>query len=100
MKKLGTTFNVNFEFEILEVKPTELLIKDVSNTETYRVPTDTVRSQFIFNYCTTCHSCQGTSIDENIPIYDCKFLYASRMWLWTAITRATELKNDGFFYYV
>ena len=99
MKKLGITFNVNFEFEILEATSTELMIKDVSNTETYRVPLDTIKSHFIFNYCSTCHSCQGTSIDENITIFDYKFLYASRKWLWTAITRATELKNVYFFNY-
>lgn len=99
MKKLKITFNVNFEYEILEVTSTDLLIKDVSNTETYKVPIEVIRSHFIFNYCSTCHSCQGTSIDENITIFDYKFLYASRKWLWTAITRATELKNVYFFNY-
>jgi hypothetical protein len=99
MKKLGITFNVNFEYEILKVKENELVFKDVSNTETYTVPLETIRTHFIFNYCSTCHSCQGSSIDEEITIFDYKFVHASRKWLWTAITRATELKNVYFFKY-
>ena len=80
-------------------KSYDLIIKDVSNSDTYTVPIDVIRSHFIFNYCGTCHSCQGSSIDENITIFDYQHFFCTRKWIWTAITRATELNNVYFYDY-
>ncbi|MFM7983142.1 MAG: ATP-binding domain-containing protein, partial [Candidatus Fonsibacter sp.] len=52
------------------------------------------------NNCKTCHSCQGSTIDKAITIFDHhKFAYASRKWLYTAVTRATNLKHVYFYDY-
>ena len=48
----------------------------------------------------TCHSAQGTSIKCKITIFDYKYKYVSRKWIWTAITRATNLDNVYFYDYV
>jgi hypothetical protein len=60
------------------------------------VPIYTVRKNFIHNYCRTCHSFQGSSLDERITVFDWKFAHVNRKWLYTAVTRATELKNVLF----
>jgi hypothetical protein len=56
-----------------------------------------IKDSFIFNYCRTCHSVQGSSIDESITIFDYKYEHTSREWLYVAITRATDL-NQVYFY--
>ena len=59
-----------------------------------------VRNNFIFNYCGTAHSFQGSSIDERITIFDHNHHFCTRKWVWTAITRSTELKHVYFYTYV
>jgi hypothetical protein len=63
------------------------------------VPIDTLRKNFIHAYCRTCHSFQGTSLDERLTIFDWRFAHVNRKWLYTAVTRATELKNVLFYDY-
>ena len=58
-----------------------------------------IKSNFIFNYCCTCHSCQGSSIDDSITIFDYNFKYVNREWLYVAITRATDLSQVYFYNY-
>ncbi|MFM7981802.1 MAG: C-terminal helicase domain-containing protein, partial [Candidatus Fonsibacter sp.] len=55
------------------------------------------QEEFTQNYCRTCHSLQGNTIEEAITIFDHKFAYASRKWLYTAVTKATNL-NQVYFY--
>jgi hypothetical protein len=87
-------FNVNYEYKITEVQPTYLML----NT-TLQVPLEAVKKNFIHNNCRTCHSFQGSSLDCKLTIFDWKFAHASRKWLYTAVTRATHLKNVLFFDY-
>ena len=56
-----------------------------------------IENNFIFNYCGTCHSLQGSLIDKEITIFEWDFKHVSRNWLYTAVTRATHLKNVKFF---
>ncbi|MFM7990157.1 MAG: C-terminal helicase domain-containing protein, partial [Candidatus Fonsibacter sp.] len=51
------------------------------------------------NYCRTCHSFQGSTIDEAITIFDHKIAYVSRKWLYTAVTRATNPQHVYIYYY-
>ena len=63
-------FNVNFEYEIISIGPDSLDIRSVCSQEITTVPLKMIRSHFIFNYCGTCHSQQGASIDTSITIFD------------------------------
>ena len=65
----------------------------------FEVPLSMIKKNFTYNYCRTCHSFQGSSIDEKITIFDWNFWHVNRKWLYTAITRATELKNVVFYNY-
>ena len=63
------------------------------------MPLQVIQKNFIHNYCRTCHSFQGSSIDDAITIFDHKFAYANKKWLYTAVTRATDLKKVFFYEY-
>jgi hypothetical protein len=63
------------------------------------LPESLVKKNFIHNYCRTCHSFQGSSIDNPITIFDWRFMHVNRKWLYTSITRATDLKQVQFFDY-
>ena len=58
------------------------------------LPISLIKKNFVHNYCRTCHSFQGSTIEESITIFDHKFAYATRKWLYTAVTRATDLKKS------
>ena len=58
-----------------------------------------IKDAFIFNYCSTCHSTQGASIDGKICIFDYNNKLVNWRWLWTAITRATQIENVYFYRY-
>ena len=60
------------------------------------LPIHAIKKNLVHNYCKTCHSFQGSNIDEAITIFDHKFAYVTRKWLYTAITRATGLKQVYF----
>ena len=81
-------FNVNYEYKI-----TALECDAITLNTTLLVPIDAVRKNFIHAYCRTCHSFQGTSLSDRLTIFDWKFAHVNRKWLYTSVTRATELKN-------
>ena len=93
------TFNKNFEYEITEISNNQITIMDHSTKLKYTLHINKIRSHFIFSYCVTCHSYQGSSIQESMTIFDYKYHFVDRKWLWTAITRATDLNNVWFFEY-
>ena len=98
-KEKKYTFNVNFTYIITDVSEATLtLLHEKSKVETV-VPLEKIRKHFIYAYCQTAHSLQGSSIDSSITIFDYKFYFVSRKWLWVAITRARELDNVHFYKY-
>ena len=86
MNKL--VFQVNYEYTISGIQIDNLILND-----SLVVPLSLVKKNFVHNYARTCHSFQGSSIDEAITIFDWKFTHVDRKWIWTAITRATDLKK-------
>ena len=95
LKLKKVVFNVNYEYTITAVGDTSITL----NGET-TLPLEVVKKSFMHNYCRTCHSFQGSTIkDKAITIYDWKFFHVNRKWLYTAITRATDLSKVYFFDY-
>ena len=74
-----------------------LTLEELSSTNTVELKKDVVKKHFMHSYCRTCHSFQGSSIEGKITIFDWKFFFVNRKWIYTAVTRATELKNVLFF---
>ena len=63
------------------------------------LPIHLIKKNFVHNYYKTCHSFQESSIDEAIAIFDHKLAYVTRKWLYTATTKATDLKQVYFYDY-
>ena len=58
----------------------------------------TLDKHFRYDYCTTCHSAQGASIDGKIVIHEWeKSHLVTREWLWCALTRSTDFNNVLFY---
>jgi hypothetical protein len=93
------TFNVNFQYKIQSIVEDNITLIDESTDKTYTLTRNVIKSNFIFSYCGTCHSYQGSSIDEEMTIFDYKHYFVDRRWLWTAITRATDLNKVMFYEY-
>ena len=90
--------NVNYEYVITEVTDKTISIKEEHEPSTFILPLNLIKTNFIHGYCRTCHSYQGSSINECITIFDWTNNYVSRKWIYTAVTRATELKNVEFYF--
>ena len=64
-------------------------------TRRYVVKRKVFNECFDLPYCRRKHPVMGTTIEEPITIYDLDEVNAR--WFWTAITRATSLKNVNFY---
>ena len=88
---------VKFEYIIVEVDDTNITIKDENKNETYTITKSLADKNFIYNYCRSCHSFQGSSIDDRITIFDWSLYLVDRKWIYKAVTRAFELNNVVFY---
>ncbi len=90
---------MNYQYIILSKTDKSLKLKDISSEDIADVPMTIIKNNFIYNYCMTAHSTQGSSINDNITIFDYKFKHVNRNWLYVAVTRATDLNNVYFYNY-
>jgi hypothetical protein len=81
------------------VDPKFLGLKELYTNNESTVCLSKIRSNFIFAYCSTCHSLQGSSVDGALTIFDYNHYFASKRWLWTALTRARDLDQVYFYDY-
>ncbi|MFM7980952.1 MAG: hypothetical protein ACKPKO_16705 [Candidatus Fonsibacter sp.] len=79
---------MNYEYASTAVEGSTITL---SNAMT--LPVNLINKNFVHNYCKTCHSFQGTTIKKAITIFDHKIVYVSRKWLYTAVAKATDLKQ-------
>jgi hypothetical protein len=93
----GVKCSVNYEYVVKAVKAGSLVLKELNASATIDVKLDVVIKHFIHSYCRTAHSYQGSSVDGKITVFDWRFFFVSRKWLYTSVTRATELKNVYFY---
>ena len=66
------------------------MIEPVDEVE-IKLDIDLLKKHFKLPYCSTVHSVQGLSIDEELTIFDCNTPYVDKYFIWTAITRARDL---------
>ena len=69
-------FNVNYEYKIAAVEGEMITLSN-----TMSLPVSLIKKNFAHNYCRTCHSFQGSTIEEAIANFDHKFAYVTRKWL-------------------
>ena len=110
-KNLGNQrFNVNYRYRIISMtlptltanevcpKGKAVTLENVKSKEKFTTDIYTLDKHFRYDYCTTCHSAQGSSIDGQIIIHewDKKHL-VTREWIWCALTRSTDFNKVRFF---
>ena len=96
MKKTNVTFQVNFQYKIVKIEGEFFTFENIITGEEQIIGNKIIKDACIFNYCATCHSSQGASINGKIGIFDYKYKRVNWKWLWTAITRATQIENVYF----
>jgi len=67
----------------------------LKKTKKYVISLSDFEEHFALPYAVTNHSVMGTTIDDEITIHNIEDIDAK--WFWTAITRATSLKNVYFY---
>ena len=95
-KSKSININKNFEYLITEITNKHMTLTDENTSESITLTLTQIETNFIHSYCNTCHSLQGSSIKKPITIHQWNFQHVSRKWLYTAITRATDLSNVYF----
>ena len=98
-KALDGTLNVNIRWKIISVEDENLVIQNIKDPkDTRKLYKTIIAKHFIYSYCATCHSVQGTSIKDSITIHEWDKTYlVSKEWLWCSLTRARDLNKVYFF---
>ena len=103
-KRKRAQLYTNYQYEIINI---EKKSKDDKYIITVKSLYDDILMFITYNqlkyvslpYSSTCHSCQGTTINEQYTIFDSNIVYCDRRWIWTPITRSTDLKHITIFEY-
>jgi ATP-dependent exoDNAse (exonuclease V) alpha subunit len=93
----GIVFNVNYKYEIVNRRDKSLEIMDINTKETFNILIELIKENFIYSYCGTCHALQGSKKENPMTIFEWDFKHVTRNWIYTAITRATDLNNVYFY---
>jgi hypothetical protein len=86
----------NYWYEIKKMGDKTFLLQDVTDKTEYNVKHDDICRRFWLPYCNTVHAAQGDSIDEPFVIADCMAAHVTPNWLYTAISRCTNLEHVWF----
>ena len=74
LKLKGIKCSVNFEYVVKAIRGDTITIEDLGGDKKLDLKRYVVKKHFIHSYCRTCHSFQGSSIDDKITVFDWKFL--------------------------
>ena len=84
---------VNYHYTIKSIKKKEIILHEPLDNNDISLTYDVFNKHFKMPYANTCDSVQGLSIDNKITIFDCNTPYVDRYFIWTALTRSTNLNN-------
>ena len=97
-KTNNVKFTVNYRFRIVNISKNIAKLENVASKQQYVTDLATLDKHFKYDYCTTCHSAQGASIDGKTVIHDWeKSHLVTRERLWCALTRSTDCNNVLFY---
>lgn len=94
----GVTLNTNYDYTVKSFQPTKktVCLHDEIDDKFYTIPEKYLNENFVFPYCMTIDSSQGTTISADIKytIFDCGLQFACSLeHLWVALTRTRKLSN-------
>ena len=97
-KTNNVKFNVTYRFRIASISKNIIKLENVQSKQQYMTDRATLDKHFRYDYCTTCHSAQGASIDGKIVIQEWeKSHLVTREWSWCALMRSTDFDNVLFY---
>lgn len=88
---------VNYRYVIKSIEDNKVIINEPVDDIDIHITHEILNKHFKLPYANTCDSMQGLSIDDKITIFDCNTPYVDRFFIWTALTRATDLNNVQIF---
>jgi hypothetical protein len=86
---------LNRTYTVASLKDNNVTLKDSATQEkVFHVTRKDFDNQDFFSlpYCKTNHAAIGTTIDENITLFDWRGKGSDRNWVWTSITRVSMLE--------
>ena len=91
--------NVNLRYCITKIDDDMITLQNISNAnDRFTLLEEKVDSVFIYSYCATWHSSQGSSINKTMTIHEWDKPYlVSREWIWTALTRCVDFRRVRFY---
>ena len=94
--------NINLRYRITKIEDDELgkqitLQNIAREDDEFMLFEPIVDKNFIYPYCATCHSSQGSSVKESITIHEWDLPITSREWIWTALTRCVDFRKVKFY---
>ena len=84
---------VNYHYTIKSIKKNEIIIHEQLDNNDISLTYKVFNKHFKMPYANTSDSVQGLNIDNKITIFDCNTPYVDRYFIWTALTRSTDLNN-------
>ena len=110
-KHLGNQrFNVNYRYRIIStilpavtgnevrLQGKAVTLDNVKSKGKFTTDIHTLDKHFRYDYCTTCHSAQGASIDGQTIIHEWEKKHlVTREWILCALTRSTNFNKVRFF---
>ena len=84
---------VNYHYIIKSIKKNEIIIHEQLDDNDISLTYKVFNKHFKMSYANTRDSVQGLSIDNKITIFDCNTPYVDRYFIWTPLTRSTDLNN-------
>ena len=88
--KNGEYYN-NETFKVLDYNDNDITL--INERTTIKIKIEDFNKMFYLNYCSTIHKYQGSTINEPYTIWDWNTKHMSKKAKYTALSRATMLKN-------
>lgn len=97
INKKGLNIYRNFNYEVVSFDASSIIITDILKNE-YTITYEILKNCFTKTYANTCHSIQGTTINEPTTIFIDFYARKNTKWIYTAITRLSNPELINIFY--
>ena len=87
---------VNYEYVIKNINDEKFTIHECVEDVNYVLDINML-NHFKYPYCSTVHSVQGLTIENEYTLFDCDSAYVNRNWIYTALTRTDDMNKITIF---
>ena len=97
IKKKGYSLKTNYTYEIKEINDDDIFLISDGESDITLDRKMIQSTYFRLSYARTCWSYQGLTENESITIFDLNSFMVDTDWIYTAITRCTDLNNISIY---